>query len=73
METTVDISGMTCSHCVASVTEELAGLDGVENVTVNLNKGGISTATITSGTELDPAKIGDAVAEAGYQVVSADG
>lgn len=70
METTVNISGMTCSHCVASVTEELSELDGVENVSVNLDKGGISTATITSSTELDPAQIGEAVAEAGYQVVS---
>ncbi|WP_427007718.1 heavy-metal-associated domain-containing protein [Pseudarthrobacter sp. H2] len=71
INTTVNISGMDCSHCVASVTEELQELDGVENVTVDLNKDGISVATITSAAELDPKDIGEAVAEAGYVVVAA--
>ncbi|AUI52900.1 MULTISPECIES: heavy-metal-associated domain-containing protein [Arthrobacter] len=70
METRVGISGMTCNHCIASVTEELMELDGVEIVTIDLNKDGISTASITSGMALDPDKISDAVTEAGYQVVS---
>ncbi|MDD1478582.1 heavy-metal-associated domain-containing protein [Arthrobacter sp. H16F315] len=69
--TTVNISGMDCSHCVVSVTEELQELDGVQAVTVELNKDGISVATITSAVELDPEKIGEAVAEAGYLVVAA--
>ncbi|MDN4643947.1 heavy-metal-associated domain-containing protein [Arthrobacter sp. PsM3] len=69
--TTVNISGMDCSHCVVSVTEELQELDGVQAVTVELNKDGISVATITSAVELDPKKIGEAVAEAGYLVVAA--
>lgn len=30
--TTVSISGMTCSRCVGSVTEELEALDGVPSV-----------------------------------------
>ncbi|WP_035745145.1 heavy-metal-associated domain-containing protein [Haematomicrobium sanguinis] len=70
METTVSISGMTCGHCVASVTEELTAIEGVENVSVNLNQGGVSEATITSSSEIDPAAIGEAVAEAGYTLVS---
>jgi len=32
VDTTVNISGMTCGHCVASVTEELQELDGVQEV-----------------------------------------
>lgn len=71
INTTVNISGMDCSHCVASVTEELQELDGVQEVAVELNKDGISVATITSAAELDPEKIGEAVAEAGYVVVVA--
>lgn len=71
VNTTVNISGMDCSHCVASVTEELQGIDGVQDVAVELNKDGISIATITSATELDPKEIGEAVAEAGYVVVTA--
>ncbi|WP_026552632.1 cation transporter [Arthrobacter sp. H20] len=70
--TTVSISGMTCGHCVDSVSEEISAIDGVQNVTVDLNKGGISTATVTSVADLDPDQIGEAVAEAGYLVVAND-
>ncbi|WP_427172983.1 heavy-metal-associated domain-containing protein [Arthrobacter sp. 92] len=70
VSTTVNVSGMTCGHCVSSVSEELEALAGVENVDVDLNAGGVSTVTITSETELAPAEIGEAVAEAGYLVVA---
>ncbi|MBG6179260.1 heavy-metal-associated domain-containing protein [Arthrobacter sp. CAN_A1] len=70
--TIINISGMTCGHCVDSVTEEILTLDGVQNVSVDLNKGGVSTATVTSASDLDPEQIGEAVAEAGYLVVAAD-
>jgi copper chaperone len=68
--TTISIDGMTCSHCVDAVTEELKSLAGVHDVRIQLNKGGISTATVSSETQLDPAQIGEAVAEAGYTVVA---
>ncbi|MGY2747763.1 heavy-metal-associated domain-containing protein [Arthrobacter sp. UYCu723] len=68
--TTVNISGMDCSHCVASVTEELQKLDGVEEVAVQLNKDGLSVATITSASELEPEQISEAITEAGYLLVS---
>ena len=70
VSTTVNVSGMTCGHCVSSVSEELEALAGVEEVKVDLNSGGISTVTITSAAELSPAEIGEAVAEAGYLVVA---
>ena len=70
--TTVSVSGMTCGHCVSSVSEELESLDGVEAVDVDLNAGGVSTVTITSSQELSPSEIGEAVAEAGYLVVATD-
>jgi copper chaperone len=70
--TTVSISGMTCGHCVSSVTEEISAIEGVRDVTVDLNKGGISTAVVTSENDIDPEQIGEAVAEAGYIVVSND-
>lgn len=68
--TTINVSGMTCGHCVNAVTEELSGLQGVENVSVDLNEGGISEVAITSTLTLDPAEISEAVAEAGYLVVA---
>jgi copper chaperone len=63
--THVTVTGMTCGHCVASVTEEISEIDGVEAVDVVLETGEV---TITSGPPLDPADIEAAVAEAGYAV-----
>lgn len=68
--TTVNISGMTCGHCVAAVAEELQELEGVQDITVDLNPDGISVASVTSAAGLDPKDIGEAVAEAGYLVVA---
>ena len=70
VSTTVNVSGMTCGHCVSSVSEELETLAGVEKVDVDLNSGGISTVTITSTDPLSTSEIGEAVAEAGYLVVA---
>jgi len=64
--TSVTVTGMTCGHCVASVTEELGELAGVDSVDVVLETGKV---TITSGAPLNPADIEAAVAEAGYAVV----
>jgi copper chaperone CopZ len=61
--TNVTVTGMTCAHCVASVTEELSELVGVQDVEVVLATGAV---TITSATPLDPADIESAVTEAGY-------
>jgi len=60
------VSGMTCSHCVASVTEELSEIAGVDAVTVDLNAGGVSRVTIHSGEPIDAATITAAIEEAGY-------
>jgi copper chaperone len=68
--TTISIDGMTCGHCVDAVTEELKAIEGVQTVSIQLNKGGISTATVRSESQLDPAQVGEAVAEAGYTVVA---
>lgn len=70
MKTTVNVSGMTCEHCITSVSEELKELHGVESVHIVLNAGGISEVTITSTQVLEPAVIGEAIAEAGYLLVA---
>lgn len=69
METQLSISGMTCGHCVASVTEELKEVGGVQDVRVDLVAGGVSTAVVTSAEPIDSKLLGEAVAEAGYTVV----
>ncbi|MHA7146779.1 heavy-metal-associated domain-containing protein [Arthrobacter sp. TmT3-37] len=70
MQTTINITGMTCGHCVSSVKEELSGVPGVEEVEVQLNVGGVSTATITADAEPDPTVLSKAVETAGYTVVN---
>jgi copper chaperone CopZ len=65
------VDGMTCGHCVASVTEEIGLVAGAENVTVELVKGGTSQVTVTSTSELDRTLVAAAVEEAGYQLVAA--
>lgn len=67
---TLAVTGMTCEHCVASVTEEVSELEGVTDVAVELVPGGSSAVTVTSDRPLDPAAVRAAVAEAGYEVVS---
>ena len=37
--TTIKIKGMSCNHCVMAVTKALSGLEGVQNVKVDLQKG----------------------------------
>ncbi|HAM12236.1 MAG: heavy metal transporter [Microbacterium sp.] len=69
--TDVLVAGMTCSHCVSSVTEELSAIDGVESVAVDLNAGGISRVTIHSATPIDTAAVQAAVEDAGYSLASA--
>lgn len=39
MTHTYKITGMTCNNCKASVTEKLSAVEGVSNVSVNLEKG----------------------------------
>ncbi|HYU84920.1 MAG TPA: heavy-metal-associated domain-containing protein [Kribbellaceae bacterium] len=65
---TYHVTGMTCGHCVSAVTEELRALPGVTEVTVDLVPGGTSTVRVTSGTELDRARVAEAVDEAGYEL-----
>jgi copper chaperone CopZ len=67
--TTYDVLGMTCAHCVTSVTTELGGLAGVESVQVELVAGGTSKVAVSSAGPLERATVAAAIDEAGYQLV----
>ena len=63
---TYTVTGMTCSHCVASVTEEVGAVPGVTDLEVDLDTG---TLRVTSSADtVDDAAVGAAVTEAGYQL-----
>jgi copper chaperone len=59
------VTGMTCGHCVGSVTNEISRIDGVQNVTVDLRSGQVK---ITSTTPVSLDDLRTAVAEAGYEL-----
>ncbi|WP_405796466.1 heavy-metal-associated domain-containing protein [Streptomyces sp. NBC_01506] len=59
------VTGMTCGHCVASVTEAVAEVPGVNEVEVDLPGGTV----LVRGRDLDDAKVREAITEAGYTVV----
>ncbi|HCM50871.1 MAG: copper chaperone [Actinobacteria bacterium] len=65
------VEGMTCAHCVRSVTEEVSAIDGVSDVAVDLHAGGVSTVTVSSATPVDAERVRAAVEEAGYSLASA--
>ena len=67
--TTLDVTGMTCSHCVSAVTNELDKVDGVERVSVELHNGGTSHVTLFSDDELPQDALRHAIDEASYDVV----
>ncbi len=65
--TRIVVTGMTCGHCVASVTEELKEVEGVLDVRVEeLVKGGDTDVLVESDGPLDLPAARAAVEEAGY-------
>jgi len=60
------VSGMTCDHCVLSVTEEVSEVQGVASVAVDLASGELNVR----GEGFADEAIRAAVVEAGYQVAS---
>jgi copper chaperone len=68
MGTTLKVKGMSCQHCVMSVTKALGQLEGIKNVQVDLAKGEVrfdNTKEIASG------QIEKTIADAGYEVIHA--
>ena len=66
MVTSLKVKGMSCQHCMTSVTKALGQLEGIKNVQVDLAKGEVwfdNTKEIASN------RIEKAISDAGYEVV----
>jgi len=63
----LNITGMTCNHCVANVTKALQAVEGAESVEVSLEPG---SATVSGNA--DTSALVAAVKEAGYEAKVAD-
>ncbi len=61
----IKIQGMSCQHCVMSVTKALSALPGVKNLKVDLVKG---EATFENTQKVAQEEIRRAVEDAGYTV-----
>jgi copper ion binding protein len=61
---TYSVTGMTCAHCVAAVSEEVGAVAGVRGVEVDLASGRM----LVHGDGVSDTDVRAAVAEAGYDV-----
>lgn len=61
---TLSVPGMTCGHCEAAVKQEVGALDGVVDVSVDLD----SKDVVVVGERLDRDAIVAAIDEAGFDV-----
>jgi copper chaperone len=57
------IDGMSCGHCLNAVNKALAGLPGVEAISVRIGRADLRYDEEQS----DPARIAQAVSAAGYR------
>jgi copper ion binding protein len=60
------VEGMSCNHCVSTVTRSVLGVDGAAKVKVDLPS---HTVRVESKADIDVIK--DAIIEAGYPVTGA--
>ncbi|MDT9407619.1 heavy-metal-associated domain-containing protein [Corynebacterium rouxii] len=62
MKKNYHVDGMTCQHCVASVTEELLELPSTQGVDVDLETGRV----LVTGEDFTDAEVKAAIEEAGF-------
>jgi copper chaperone CopZ len=61
---TYSVPGISCGHCRAAITSEVAKLAGVNAIDVDVQ----STVVTVSGAGVSDAAIRDAIDEAGYDI-----
>ena len=67
MPTIIKVKGMSCQHCVASVTKALSEIEGITDVQVDLDKG---EATFSEQNPVAEQTIKDAITKIGFEVVA---
>lgn len=64
--TTLNVTGMTCGHCVKAVEQSVGNLSGVENVKVHLESGSVEIDYQSD--KVDLKIITDTIEDQGYDV-----
>jgi len=70
VEASFAVEGMTCGHCVSSVSREVGAIPGVGAVTIDLVADGVSTVHVTSASAVPTEAVQAAIEEAGYTLVA---
>ncbi|BBY52140.1 putative metal-binding protein [Mycolicibacterium arabiense] len=65
MSMVIEVSGMTCGHCVSAITSAVSALPGVTGVDVDLQAGSVRI----EGTP-DAGAVTAAIEDAGYDVAA---
>ncbi len=63
------VTGLTCNHCVMTVSRAVAIVPGVAGVSIDLVANGESTLHVQSDDHVDASAVETAVEAAGYHVV----
>lgn len=63
------VTGLTCNHCVMTVSRAVAIVPGVSGVSIDLVANGESTLHVQSDDHVDASAVETAVEAAGYHVV----
>ena len=66
-KTKLKISGMSCEHCVKTVTDTLTELPGVRRAKVNLRKG--EAVVHFDESHIDIANFTEAITTAGFEIL----
>ena len=65
LDTTINVSGMTCNHCKQSVTNAIMGCDNVSDVKIDLDSGNV----FISGEKIKLDEIYSAVEKSGFKII----
>ncbi|MCH4826598.1 copper chaperone CopZ [Planococcus halocryophilus] len=64
----LQVSGMSCQHCVKSVEESVMALPGIEKVEVSLENNSVDVAYDASAVDVN--QIAEAIEDQGYDVAT---
>ena len=67
MRKVLKVEGMTCQHCVQTVSETIGKIAGVQKVDVNLDQKEVTIEFDESQTKMDEVSV--QIVEAGFEVV----
>ncbi len=66
-EEAFQVPGMTCNHCRMAITKALTALEGVKDVSVDLERKQVTVSFDPA--RVDAGRMKKAIADAGYEVV----